>query len=397
MESESDFDSIVMTSSPAPIAGERFPASPRRQVRVRTASPSEPPTSPQIQPQSHEPIVEALGRSTQLPLRPAATVVDDLDSTPPPLPPTIGLFNFKLEMKLLDYTSQTTTGINKGTHDVVVSSVAEFLEFLFSKTKTLIEREVIDTDGVYSFGKEKQDVLLADLDRFAILTPPSSAKGVKKKPSSVTTAMMQNWKDKTVTFAVLKYSVTSSGKPVFLKIKKAVLDFAAADRAGAATESLHRDTVARLKELHSMNYATHEANWGIFANYCLADGAQHLEQRVNSAPPLHLMQLFRRAASASDHQNLVNIQANAVALNASTRNIVNMERVLVGMKRTRNSLDADIHSLEAVIHDAKIVRVVIQDQSHALSPTETEESRRYFARIGEQEDIDHADPSEITE
>ncbi|KAI9351532.1 hypothetical protein BDR26DRAFT_851234 [Obelidium mucronatum] len=96
---------------------------------------------------------------------------------------------------------------------------------------------------------------------------------------------MQSWAGKTIAGVVFRYSAVIQNKDHYNRLQS-IIKHAEVDRSGAATELIHTELVLKLKETHSANYSTLEANWGIWANWILKQPRHTDDQLLNQPPPL---------------------------------------------------------------------------------------------------------------
>ncbi|KAJ3409201.1 hypothetical protein HDU80_002437 [Chytriomyces hyalinus] len=114
------------------------------------------------------------------------------------------------------------------------------------------------------------------------------------------------------------------------------------------------------------------------------------EKLVEDCPPSVLVQYFDHAATDAAVHNRMTRQSNEVAIRQNESAIDGYERTLECLQPTKRSLEEAEAQAKGALHALKIRRSVLIDFSVSLQPWEVGNSLDLLARVGLQEDVDHA-------
>ncbi|KAJ3241478.1 hypothetical protein HDU81_000530 [Chytriomyces hyalinus] len=229
------------------------------------------------------------------------------------------------------------------------------------------------------------------MDTFVLVSESSS----KRKPiplADLTVPLLVAWKSpKSITVFVQKYSNAMINSATFKKAYKKLLKPLEVDQAQAASESNFSDTVTTLKEIHGTRYVAADVHWGMWANEIVAGDAHLIDCAVNNPSPMHMMQFFRSALTEPAIHIQMSRQANLVAINENARILAELEEILESQLSTKHALEDSITRTKYSIANNKVRSAILEDFSLSLDPQENEGSRRIRSRIGNRDDVDHAE------
>ncbi|KAJ3244987.1 hypothetical protein HDU77_009659 [Chytriomyces hyalinus] len=272
-------------------------------------------------------------------------------------------------------------------------SMDEFRTKLYDIVHPFMLREILmQANGEPAWASDSNGHLSINaMDMFVLVSESSS----KRKPiplADLTVTLLVSWKSpKSITVFVQKYSNAMINSATFKKAHKKLLKPLEVDRAQAASESAFSDTVTTLKEIHGTRYIAADVHWGMWANEILSGEAHLIDHAINNPPPMHLAQFFKSTLTEPAIHIRMSRQANLVAINENTRILAELEEILESQLSTKRALEDSITRTKYSIANNKIRSAILEDFSLSLDPQENEGSRRIRSRIGNREDVDHAE------
>ncbi|KAJ3062991.1 hypothetical protein HDU98_001196 [Podochytrium sp. JEL0797] len=324
-----------------------------------------------------------------------ATNSNPTPATPPTTPASIYLYETKLVPYVKDFVGQRPDSLEAIT--IKSNTIDEFKTRLFHAVKHHLVRTVDvvaavppSTEPTYKWNEiETVDITVSHLSNYVSFINKSDNRAASSL-DSIDTNKLVGWKSKDIHLYIAKYSNNIASSKAFAAVRKTLIIPHETDRAGAASVNIQNELTSRLRQIHEFRYVSQDINWQVWSNWILSSEPHMAETRTNSAPPQHLIHLFALAAGNEGVRNQDIRNANRVAIGENRR--VGAE--LRELKRTFDAmlgLMGDLgRRLGAAITSNSTRAEVLHDMLHAVNPTEDPESAAIFARVTNQDDVDHA-------
>ncbi|KAL7750346.1 hypothetical protein RI367_004119 [Sorochytrium milnesiophthora] len=201
---------------------------------------------------------------------------------------------------------QTTTATTLDAWEVECDGVDSLARLLWQRFEGHLRNRAVSDNSVEpaTWSMSAVAPTIRDIDKY-LAVERSSRKYVIAEVNSVlpanhlpiTAQLLHNWSSagQALPLNLYKFGVSIATAAQFRSFSASVLQPATVDRAGAAAEGIHRQTLVRLQEIHGGVYAGHHINWRVWANYILTLSVHEQAAALLQPPPPHIILLFTRA------------------------------------------------------------------------------------------------------
>lgn len=321
------------------------------------------------------------------------------DSTPELDDTQIFLYSIELNLQTREFKGQTS-GVTKTKIQIQCNAVSDFKCNLWVQIKDKLKREVVVDDDDPRW-HENVSPKEEDVERFVLFYDSKSKRSVTLDKVSTTT--LQHWRSKEVWLYIHVYSMSIANLSLWKKVQKMLIEPLNRDRAGATSMAEMNPLVARLKEVHRLNYQSNHINWIMWANRIQASESHLREKMINSPPPPEMLHLFALARTSAD-ETISNVKQNlCVAENVNDGVSCGLARIRVLMdsilqiqtaisdlqKEEKTKIEMLNYELKTMEQHATTTRTLINSMELALPVTETDFGRQVFSLIQDQDDVDH--------
>lgn len=304
-----------------------------------------------------------------------------------------GLYGCWLSVSVRDFKGHSS-GKEVGKWGVAGDTVKDFLHNCWLLSKRYLKQEVLfrcDESGVAHPIWSTKTPQEADFVRFALFRDKSNHRYYTI--DKVTVNLLQNWRKNDIYLLLHVYSLSVNNRSVFKTVKDMLLEPAAKDRAGAASNRAVEKLVITLRNKHGASWKAQDIAWMMWANAIFTAEPHLQESMTNEAPPEHLAKLF----AAKEQQRLKAIRRSfAMAHNVNA----GYHDEIVSIRASCNDLETTIQTLnnqmqlmkrriEALETRDSLGQSFISAAEETLQATETTFSQSLVSRVSEQEDTDH--------
>lgn len=167
------------------------------------------------------------------------------------------------------------------------TSGSDILKCLWDNVEQYISREVIveivDTEKHVKWSsKDSPDI--TDLAKFVLLKHAKTKKMYTMDDIQENSKLLTSWRGKEIQVHIFQYSTSVTSHSLWEVVNKQLLHPGNKDRAGAPSTEKLFDCVNQLKEKHS-HYTALWSSWEKWANFILAQPADHRDKLMIEAPP----------------------------------------------------------------------------------------------------------------
>uniref|UniRef100_A0A336M4C4 CSON009611 protein n=1 Tax=Culicoides sonorensis TaxID=179676 RepID=A0A336M4C4_CULSO len=295
-----------------------------------------------------------------------------------------------------------TSGPSVGVWKFTGNSAEDFAAQVWSKAKQYVKREVVfDDESIPAYHEDIEPI--EEGGKF-LLFGDSIAK-IERKLPQITSEVLSLWtappKSKKVskrelTILIHQYSLSVASKSLFQKVTAVLLNSLEQDRSGAASQDALNVIIEQLKEKHSYRFKAADLHWQKWANIVASSDYHQRAQLIDADPPNEIRWFFRPPDDVTlmraRNDQSISTHVNNGALNA----------VKLLQDRSRYSREVVLKVFDDLDQDLEILRIKLEQNEGLLSsmgqslrPTVTEFGEQMYARIPQQQDVDHVQNEEI--
>ncbi|RQM29963.1 hypothetical protein B5M09_012409 [Aphanomyces astaci] len=157
------------------------------------------------------------------------------------------------------------------------------------------------------------------------------------------------------------------------------------DRAGAAAETLHQETVALLKDKWATIYSAYEATWRMWAASILKKPFHQHAISIDLPPPSNMLHLFSSVPNGPQRQ-MANLEQNAtMSLDVVDSCVEELQAVL---RYTEDASERVKRSIEFMNGKRRVIQGFMHQMQQAAQHAEVVAA---IAAIPNAQDVDHSD------
>lgn len=271
------------------------------------------------------------------------------------------------------------------------ASVSDILKCLWANVEHYISREVVvdtvDSEKQIKWSsKDSPDV--TDLSKFVLLKHGKTKKMYTVNELQDNSKLLTSWRGKEIQVHIFKYSTSVTSHSLWEAVNKQLLHPGEKDRAGAPSSEELFDCVNQLKEKHS-HYTALWSSWEKWANFILAQPADHRDKLMMEAPPDDYLHLFRAPPVSEASQLQVTRHGLKIAFNVNDGlmgTVTNLCDKVDTLAKYVSEVQIQMHELKAEVCNS---RSLLEAMQTCLPPEEVEFSRRLASKVTDSIDVDH--------